>query len=362
MPKGLYIRNGIYWARFKVKGHEYRESLRTRSEQTALKRLAALKKAVEERVYYGAADPISWQAAVVSWHERGPRAMNLKPRTFDRYVTSLAQLRPWLDDKELQRIDVKLLKTIVTDRQRLGVTNATIRRDMTAISSVLAHCADMHWIEDNPARMIDRSRFKEARTKIILPRSEYLEAVFADPSRFMDMARFAQETGMREDEIAGLEHDRVDRGRMSVTVENTKGNRVREVPLTRRALEIIDQQPRHIRYRFVFWSGDGHRFRNVPSRFYAKVSRAAQKAAREKREFQRFRFHDLRHLYAVDYLRKRRGSLYDLQQILGHASIVTTERYLDHLTTDERKAALFGVAQNEAQDQRFAEEKGGGNG
>lgn len=362
MPKGLYIRNGIFWARFKVKGHEYRESLRTRSEATAVKRLAALRKEIEDRVYYGAADPISWQSAVVSWNERGPRAMNLKPRTFDRYLTSLSQLRPWLDDKQVQRIDVKLLKTIVTDRQRLGVTNATIRRDMTAVSSVLAHCADMHWIEDNPARMIDRSRFKEARTRVILPRSEYLDAVFADASRFMDMARLALETGMREDEIASLEHDRVDRGRMSLTIENTKGNRVREVPLTRAALEIIDQQPRHIRYRFVFWSGDGERFRNIASRFYAKVSRAAQKAAREKREFQRFRFHDLRHLYAVNYLRNRRGSLYDLQQILGHSSIVTTERYLDHLTTDERRAALFGVAQNTTHDHRSVEGSGGING
>lgn len=362
MPKGLFTRNGIYWARFKVKGVEYRESLRTRSEQVAVKRAATVKKAVEERVYYGAADPVSWQAAVVEWHGKGASALGLKVRTFDRYVTSLAQLREWLDDKEIQRIDVKLLKGIVAERQKRGATNATIRRDMTAISSVLAHAVDMEWIEENAAKMIDRSRFKERRTRIILPRDDSMAMVFEDQSRFMDMARFALLTGMREDEVAGLEHDRIDRKRMSATIEDNKGDRIREVPLTVDALAIVDKQPRHIRSKFAFWCRDGERFENVPSRFYAKVARVTQKAARTKVQFDRFRFHDLRHLFAVRYLRNRVGSIYDLQDILGHVSIQTTERYLDHLSPDEKRDAKHGVAQNSAHDHRFIEEKGGGNG
>jgi integrase/recombinase XerD len=54
--------------------------------------------------------------------------------------------------------------------------------------------------------------------------------------------------------------------------------------------------------------------------------------------FRRFRFHDLRHRFAVDYLRDG-GNIYDLQKILGHASIKTTEIYLDYLTPDEQEAA-----------------------
>lgn len=363
MSKGLFTRNGIYWARFKVKGVEYRESLRTRSESVAVKRMAAVKKAVEERVYYGAADPVSWQAAVVEWHAKGAAAHGIKPRTFDRYVTSIGQLREWLDDKEVQRIDIRLLKTIVGERQKRGATNATIRRDMTAISSVLAYCVDEEWIEENAAKMIDRSRFKERRSRIILPREESLSILFEDGSRFMDMARFALATGMREDEVAGLEHDRIDRKRLSATIEDNKGDRVREVPLTADALAIIDRQPRHIRSKFVFWCRDaGERFENVPSRFYAKVRRVAQKASRNGLAFTRFRFHDLRHLFAVRYLRNRVGSIYDLQDVLGHVSIQTTERYLDHLSPEEKRDAKHGVAQNTAPDHGFIEENSGGNG
>lgn len=369
MPKGLYLRNGIYWARFKIKGVEYRESLRTRSEAKAERNLKALKERILQTVYFGEAEPVSWEAAVVSWHEHGPKPMGIKASTFDRYVTSIAQLRDYLDGKLVQQIDLKLLKQIVKGRQKDGLSNATVRRDLTAISSVLAHCVDLDWIEENPAKMIDRSRFKESRTKIILPRDESLALVLAVKGRFMDMAALSDETGMREEEVASLEHDRIDRKRMSATLEDTKNGGVREVPISKKALEIIDRQPQHIKAQWVFWrivDEDGRkfpaRFQNVASQFYAKVTRVAQKATRDGVEFKRFRFHDLRHRFAVRYLRERRGTLYDLQDVLGHSSIQTTERYLDHLTPEEKMFAKHGVAQNAAPDHGFVEEKGGGNG
>ena len=322
--------------------------------------MKALRQSIEDRVYFGAAEPVSWQAAVVAWNE-AVRRLGLKPRTFSRYLTSIVALRLWLDDKFVHEIDHALLKRIVSERSKHGVTNATIRRDMTAVSSVLGVAVDEGWLEENPAKTLDRGRFKERRRKIILPREDSIAQLLALGTRFVDMAEFSRESGMREEEIAGLEHDRVDRQRMAATLENTKSG-VREVPLSTRAIEIIDRQPRHFKSKFVFWRGNGERFRNVDSQFYATTRRLAQKAAREGRVFTRFRFHDFRHLYAVEFLRQRKGTLYDLQQNLGHASIKTTEEYLDCLTPDERHDAIHGVAQNTARDQRFAGESGDENG
>lgn len=357
MPKGLYTRNGIFWARFKIKGVEYRESLRTRSERVAEKRLKVVKQAIMERVYYGAQEEVSWKQAVVSWSEKGPAAVGIKASTFDRYVTSVGQLDPYLGEKMLHEIDNRLLKQIVSARQKHGITNATIRRDMTAVSSVLAHCVDQEWIEENPARTIDRTRFKERRAQIILPRPDSLAMMLANQSRFMDMAELSLETGMREEEVAALEHDRINRARSTATLENTKGNRVREVTLTPKAIAIIDRQPRHFRSRYVFWQRDGERFTSVPEQWRNKTHAVARKAAQAGVTFIPFRFHDLRHLFAVTYLREQRGSIYALQQELGHASIATTERYLDHLTSEEKIIAKHGVAQNAAPEQRFGGEE-----
>lgn len=358
MPKGLYTRNGIYWARFKVRGIEYRESLRTRSVAVAERRLKAAREAVEDRAFYGAHEPVSWPAAVVAW-DAWVKRQGKRPATIKRYLVSIIQLRPWLDDKDVQRIDGDLVRQIVRERARQGTTNATIRRDLSALSSVLDCAIDEGWITENPAHSYDRRRLKENREPITLPDDASIAAVGALGSRFVDMALFARLTGMREEEIASLRHDQVDKDRRAVSLTHTKGRRPREVPISADALAILEKQPRFLKSPYVFWRGAGERFKFVGSQFYATTGRVARKAAQEGREFRRFRFHDLRHLFAVEFLRERRGSIYDLQLILGHTSIKTTEDYLAYLTPEERHAAKQGVAQIAARDERFAEGEGG---
>lgn len=354
-PKNIYERNGILWARFKVKGKLYRESLHTRSEPVARKRLKVLREQIENAIYYGEQPPVSWEAAVVQWAAAIPR-LGLKPDTAKRYAVSIKQMEDWLVGMDVQKINGETIKRIIRDRSRRGTSNATIRRDLTAISSVLAVAVDEGWIEDNPAKLIDRSRVKEKRDPIYLPEAASIDAMLALGSRFMDLADFARETGMRENEIVTLRHAQVDRSRMAVMLTETKTGRARSVPLTARAIEIIDRQPAYIRSPFVFWRGDGQAFKNVSSQFYATGKRVARKVTQAGGTFRRFRFHDLRHLFAVAYLRDRRGTIYDLQQILGHASIKTTELYLDYLTPDERKDAMQGVTQSETQNQRSADQ------
>lgn len=354
MPKGLYTRNGIYWARFKVRGIEYRESLRTRSEAVAERRLKARKQAVEDQAFYGASEAVSWPQAVVAW-DGWIKRQRKRPGTIKRYLVSLTQLRPWLDGKDVQRIDHALVREIVRERARQGATNATIRRDLSALSSVLDAAIDEGWLEENPAHSFDRRRLDESREPITLPDEASIAAVLALGSRFVGMARFARITGMREEEIASLRHDQVNKGRMAISLTHTKGRRAREVPICAEALAIIEAQPQFLKSPYVFWRGAGERFNNVAAQFYATVQRTAQKAAQSGQPFRRFRFHDLRHLFAVEYLREGRGSIYELQMILGHASIKTTEGYLQYLTPVEVMAAKQGVAQNRARDERFAE-------
>lgn len=144
---------------------------------------------------------------------------------------------------------------------------------------------------------------------------------------------------MREEEIFSLTHRQVSAGEITI---RGKRNRLRVIPLTRRAKQIIGRQPQFIGSPYVFWHTDGRRWTSPASRFGDIKRRLARKAA----HFRPFRFHDMRHLYAVEYLRARRGSLYDLQRLLGHESVKTTEIYLDYLTPALVQAAMYGGGTN----------------
>lgn len=310
--------------------------------------MRAVRQEIENRVYFGEGEAVSWPAAVVAW-DAWIKRQNKREGTITRYLVSLGQMRVWLDDKDIQRIDGDLVRKIVRDRAKLGVSNATIRRDLSALASVLDAAIDEGWITENPAHSFDRRRLKEGRDPIELPTEESIAAVLALRSRFTDMAELARLTGMRQEEIASLKHQQIDRARMAISLTVTKGRRPREVPISPEALAVIDRQAQFLRSPFVFWRGSGERFKNVGAQFYATVKRVARKGA----QVRPFRFHDLRHLFAVEYLREGRGSIYDLQQTLGHASVKTTEDYLKYLTPAEVMAAKQGVAQFGSQDQRI---------
>lgn len=113
------------------------------------------------------------------------------------------------------------------------------------------------------------------------------------------------------------------------------------VPLTTEALETLRAIPVHLHCQWVFHHG-GEPYRNVASRFRQLVLSAQKTAQEAGRQFRPFRFHDLRHLFAVEYL-KGGGSLYALQKIMGHSSVKVTEMYLDYLTPQEAdKARMTG--------------------
>ena len=303
-------------------------------------------------MHFGIAEPRSWQSAMVGWLEHG--AGTIAPKTLKRYGSSLeAATRLSLDSKMLAEIDADLLRELERARRRQGVTNATIRRDLTAMSAVLEHAIAEGWLETNPTLAFrSRRSLAERRDPILLPEAESITAMLAkSPSRFADAQKFALETGMRQEEIFGLRHSQLDSSNGAITIVG-KRRKLRVIPYTARAQQIVERQPRFLRSEIVFWHDAGERWSSPGSRFTDIRRSVARKAAQEKWAFVPYRFHDLRHLFAVEFLRLGKGSIYDLQNLLGHESIKTTEGYLAFLTPDQKRIAMQQVAQIGAQQRR----------
>jgi integrase len=346
MPRNLYRRGDIWWARLAVDGREIRRSLRTSNRAEAEKRLAELKRQAEHTKFWGHERP-TYAQAVVQWSETA--ASGLKPGTAARYRCSARALDPHFGNLYLDQLTKRTIACFVAARKKADATNATIRRDLTALSRILAVAVASGWADENPARAWDRSVLRERRDPILPPGLAEIELVArAAPPAFSRLIRFAAQTGMRQEEVASLEWRDID-GAM-VTLTRTKTSRPRTIRLATPggdATGTLAGTPRHIRSGWVFWHAQGDRYRQPATAFARLVGRVVADEARAGRSFRAFRFHDLRHAFAMRWLRAG-GDIYALSQHLGHSSVTTTERYLGFRAFEE-------TAQNPAQSERFAD-------
>jgi integrase/recombinase XerD len=134
-------------------------------------------------------------------------------------------------------------------------------------------------------------------------------------------------TGARQAELTALKWSQFNEAAGTLEIIKGKGNRRRVIALSPAALDHIAGLDRS--GELIFPSADGP-WVSVPPAFAKTVRRAAPRVP--------FRFHDLRHLYAVEALRGGM-SIYRVSQHLGHTSVKTTEIYLTHLTPDEAELA-----------------------
>lgn len=344
LPPGCYWRGSTIWFRAVVKGTEHRQSLRTDDAELAGREAERIRARLMAEAY-GGDHRRTWLEAVVAWGEH--MASQIAASTAKRYAVSLGQIEAHVTALMIDDIDGRTVSAIVVARQRAGASAATIRRDLTALSSVLEFACAEEWRQGNPA--LERlKRMKERRDPIVLPADADIERVARRaPGNLAAVIRFALATGCRQEEIVSAQWSQIRGSEFSIV---GKGSKRRTITLSPEALAVLASIPRRLRCQWVFWhedkNGEPARYANVAARFVAIVGSARDSAQREKAEFRPFRFHDLRHRFAVDRLRDG-WSLYAVQRHLGHSSVKTTEIYIAHLTPDQ-EASARGVAQNPA--------------
>jgi integrase/recombinase XerD len=225
---------------------------------------------------------------------------------------------------------------------RSGVaTNATIRRNLTALSRLLSNCVAWGWLQSNPARLFDRSIIRERRDPISPPSDDDVEKLIAaSPPGVASILRLLEQTGMREMEAVTLTASDVDRSGKQIRLIRTKTNRPRTLdwrtPGGEASIVLDVSGP-------PFLNAYGRPYRN----FASNVNQITRRLMVDDPAFKPFRVHDLRHRFAIRWLRKG-GDIYHLSLHLGHTSIRTTENYLGHLTAREQAVAQGRNAYREA--------------
>ncbi len=327
----VYKRNATYWVRFQWQGKEVRRSAHTTSKATAQQFLGQL---LDEhrRLDRGGRPRRTYKEALYRFtHDYLP---TLKPRTQERYRTSFRQLNAVFGNLYLDEITRTRLADYASDRMKAGVKGATVRRDLATLSCLCSCAVAWDYIDANPVRQFSKRHIRESPPRTTYPTAEQVDELVANaPQMAGRVIRFLAETGMRQEEVCGLEWSQVSLQRREVRLTKTKTSSPRVVPLSDAAVGTLVGTPRHVTSGVVFWHGDGRRFTTFAN-IFARIARRARVPCR---------CHDLRHAFASRFLQAT-GNIPALQAILGHRSIQMTMRYA-HMVTGHLHEAIadFGT-------------------
>ena len=351
MPKNLYQRSGVFYARIQVAGAERRVLLKTSDRREAARRLRAF---LEENSPYHGTIRREFDSVIAGFLDEAKT--RLKPKTLKRYDVSAVQLSQKWSGQFWDTVTKRAVVEYIDERKATGVKIPTIRRDLTVLSQAAEWAIERGIGAINPVPEIGKRQLRYTKPQFIRPDEQSIEATISKAyGNLKPLARFLRATGMRLDEAATLLWTDIDEARAVATLSDTKSKRSRGVSLSEAALAILVEQPRTSPWPFPAkdrTTGEFRPYRQASTNWQEAKARARKTAQKEKWRYVPFRLHDLRHIYAIEYLANG-GNLYALQRQIGHGTIRQTEEYLQYLTPEEAKKAIDGSAHNVAQPQRF---------
>jgi integrase/recombinase XerC len=259
------------------------------------------------------------------------------PHTERSYLTDLEQLADFLGPTEPGEVDHRALRAFLAHLMKMKVSKASIARKLSAIRAFYKYLSRKNIVANNPARLVSTPRqdkrlpavltVDDAQRLMNAPRldDDGSEAVLRDRA----VLETLYSTGIRASELTGMNRDDINSADRLIRIRG-KGKKERVVPIGRKALDAVDsylgRKKKGAADPAVFTGPTGKRLtpRTVQRILenYRKKLAMAQKASP----------HTLRHSFAT-HLLESGADLRAIQELLGHASLSTTQRYT-HLNLD----------------------------
>ena len=275
---------------------------------------------------------------------------DLAPHTVRAYVADIGGLLEHasrLGQTDVAELDLRTLRSWLAKQQTLGRSRTTIARRATAARVFTAWLARTGRAPTDAGASLGSPKAHKSLPPVLradeasdLIRAAAERADDGSPVGLRDVAmlELLYATGIRVGELVGLDIDDIDRERNVIRVFG-KGRKERSVPFGRPAARALDFWLRHARPRLavegsgaaVFLGARGKRIdqravRTMVHQRIAEVPGAPDIGP-----------HGLRHT-AATHLLEGGADLRSVQELLGHASLATTQLYT-HVTTDRLRRA-----------------------
>jgi integrase len=248
-----------------------------------------------------------------------------------------------IDQQLIEEFKVIRMKSIT--RHGRPRRPASVNRELAILSGIFRMAVDYEEISQNPCRKVDSLPENNQRTRHLSFDEEdrLLAALTGDREYLRTLLTVAIYAGPRRGELLKLRWSNVDFLLNAINFTETKTNKDRSVPMeptVREALSALHDNADGAEYVFVN--------PNTKTR-YAEVRKSFSAACREA-SITDFRFHDLRHTFGTR-LADAGVDVVKIKELMGHASIVTTMRYM-HATDSGKRGAIAVLSEYRQQRQK----------
>lgn len=265
--------------------------------------------------------------------------------TLAAYSLALEQFADSLKDfygelPEIETVTANDIRSFPGWLHDIGQGNNTIRMKLAAVKSLFKFCVKREMTPSNPAQLV-LSPKHDKKLPSFLQQNEVQELMqqfdcsSAKGLRNAALVELLYSSGLRVSELVSLNTDTINRVERTVRVLG-KGNKERIVPIGSRALTSVEAwlAVRHellqsAKEKALFLSARGLRINA------AEVYRIVHKAMMPVTEARQKSPHVLRHSFAT-HLLDNGADIYAVSQMLGHASLSTTQVYT-HVSIDRLK-------------------------
>lgn len=214
-------------------------------------------------------------------------------------------------------------------REESGLKPDTIRLDLAVLSRLFKFAREDMGLEGlrNPVDAVRRPSLRGTARTRRLEDGEEDKLIDAAAVDFKPIILFALETAMRREEIATLAWENINLSRRTAHLPKTKNGEARTVPLSSRAIAILQALPRNLdKTRPVFGlSKDA---------ITKRMRTCARRAGLED-----LRFHDLRHEATSRFFERGTLDMMEVASITGHKTLTMLRRYT-HLKAENLAAKL----------------------
>ncbi len=279
--------------------------------------------------------------------------VHTKPNTVRGYRQSLVNhILPALGQRQLKEVTRSDIKRLIATLSGQGLKKQTIHNILLPLKEAYNHAIDDGLVLNNPVARTGRlTRSREDQRRHIVPLTEdevlaFLLWAQTNMPLLYPLFLCAVRTGLRQSELIGLHQGDIDfkggfievrravvRGRLT----DTKSHKIRRVDHTPQLAHVLQK---HFETRRLESAMQGEKAEHEePEWAFQTPSRTRWDESYLRKAFHRclkqagirqVRFHDLRHTYASQLIRKGANPKY-IQEQMGHSSIQVTMDTYGHL-------------------------------